>query len=218
MLAHAEYMACTFLLGFTVCLKCEFQLLSISKYSGMSCYVKLAINFARNDLYLFVDYILAGTHFFHNCTVFAQKKNGLCFFPNLNKKGSQEPEPSWNLAQAPIKASYGHIWCICKFGASSWCAIWATLTLYYRLPLHASYFDVLYLTQEAESCLQTLTLPQEHACQHVAAMKMKRHRCVSPVTPPVLCQADERMSLCLLHRAITGKQSFPLLQRQQQCT
>lgn len=52
MLAHTKYMAHIFLLGFTVCLKRECQLLSIRKYLGMSCYVVSAINFARNDLFL----------------------------------------------------------------------------------------------------------------------------------------------------------------------
>lgn len=52
-------MACIFLLGFTVCL----QLLSIRKYSGMACYGGFAINFARNDICLFVGHILEGTHY-----------------------------------------------------------------------------------------------------------------------------------------------------------
>lgn len=46
--------------------------------------------------------------------------------------------------------------------------------------LHASYFDVLYLTWEAKRHLQTLTLPQEHIYQHMAAMKMEGHLCALP--------------------------------------
>lgn len=37
MLAHTKYTA--YILGFIVCLKSEFQLLSITKRLGMSCYV-----------------------------------------------------------------------------------------------------------------------------------------------------------------------------------
>lgn len=63
MLAHTKYTACIFLLGFTVCLRREFQLLSIRKYSGMACYGGFAINFARNDICLFVGHVLEGTHY-----------------------------------------------------------------------------------------------------------------------------------------------------------
>lgn len=39
MLAHSKCMACIYLLGLTICLKREFQLLNITKYLGMSRYV-----------------------------------------------------------------------------------------------------------------------------------------------------------------------------------
>lgn len=39
MLAHSKCMACIYLLGLTIRLKREFQLLNITKYLGMSRYV-----------------------------------------------------------------------------------------------------------------------------------------------------------------------------------
>lgn len=83
MLAHSKYMACIYLLGLTICLKREFQLLNISKYLGMSHYVWSAIDlpgiasfcsrhFRRNTLSAFK-------------TVLYLHKIGNFFFPNPNK-------------------------------------------------------------------------------------------------------------------------------------
>lgn len=78
------------------------------------------------------------------------------------------------------------------------------------LPNTCSYFDGLYLTQEADSHLQTRSL--KNTCmQHAAAMEMEVHLCASPLAAASClssCNTDEGMSLCLHHQAIKGKLFF----------
>lgn len=58
----------------------------------MSCYVGSAINFAKILQSFFVAYVLEGRRYVLSKLYCICKKNW--YFSNLNKKSSQEPEPS----------------------------------------------------------------------------------------------------------------------------